>query len=258
MRRFLAHSISVARSAAGRKRYGRGSEFAMCRSISAFDGSTPSGPRPKEWSCCRALAWKVRARTPSIPSRPSLARISPAALSVNVTARISGAANVPVATCHAMRRVIVVVLPDPAPARITTGPRTASTARRCSAFSPSNTASPSTRPTLVSVRDDAARIHARNAPERASDVCLCDLGRRLGTQRRRAAKHEPAQARDHLERLAVPYQAFQVDELGLELRRVGAGALHAQDLRVHGRSDGLLGPPQLLVQLLARPRADEL
>ena len=37
IRRFLAHSISVARSPAGRKRYARGSPFAICRSSSAFD-----------------------------------------------------------------------------------------------------------------------------------------------------------------------------------------------------------------------------
>jgi hypothetical protein len=34
-------------SAAGRNRYGFGNELAICRSISAFDGSTPAGPRPK-------------------------------------------------------------------------------------------------------------------------------------------------------------------------------------------------------------------
>jgi len=34
------------------------------------------------------------------------------------------------------------VLPEPAPARMQTGPRTASAARRCSAFSPSSTIGP--------------------------------------------------------------------------------------------------------------------
>jgi hypothetical protein len=53
-------------------------------------------------------------------------------LSVKVTARIWSAANTPDATWFAMRRVIVVVFPEPAPARMHTGPRTASTARRCS------------------------------------------------------------------------------------------------------------------------------
>jgi len=76
----------------------------------------------------------VLARTPVTPSVSSRARISPAALSVNVTARTCEAENAPVATWLAIRRVMVVVFPDPAPARMQTGPRTASTARLCSAF----------------------------------------------------------------------------------------------------------------------------
>src|SRR4051812_28238781 len=51
---------------------------------------------------------------------------------------ICAGAKAPVATCCAMRRVIVVVLPEPAPARMQTGPRTASAARRCSGFRPSS------------------------------------------------------------------------------------------------------------------------
>ena len=78
---------------------------------------------------------RANACTPGAPSASSRARNSPAALSVNVTARISSARNAPVATWFAIRCVIVVVLPDPAPARMQTGPRTASTARRCSEFS---------------------------------------------------------------------------------------------------------------------------
>jgi hypothetical protein len=61
---------------------------------------------------------------------------------VNVTARIASAANVPVATWFATRRVIVVVLPEPAPARMQTGPRTVSTARCCSGLSPSKITRP--------------------------------------------------------------------------------------------------------------------
>ena len=63
----------------------------------------------------------------------------PAALSVKVTARISDGSKAPVSTWFAIRRVIVVVLPEPAPARMQTGPRTASTAARCCGFSPSKT-----------------------------------------------------------------------------------------------------------------------
>ena len=59
-------------------------------------------------------------------------------LSVNVTAISCAGANAPTATCCAMRRVIVVVFPEPAPARMHTGPRTASAARRCSGLRPSS------------------------------------------------------------------------------------------------------------------------
>ena len=86
---------------------------------------------------------------PVTPSATSRARISPAALSVNVTARISSARNAPVATWFAIRRVIVVVLPDPAPARMQTVPRTASTARRCSGFRSAKMGSLVTPPRLV-------------------------------------------------------------------------------------------------------------
>jgi len=67
-------------------------------------------------------------------------------LSVNVTARIWPAPKAPTATWFAIRRVIVVVFPEPAPARMQTGPRTVSTARRCSGFSPSKIAAASTGP----------------------------------------------------------------------------------------------------------------
>jgi hypothetical protein len=109
----------------------------MRRNARAFDGRIRPGGVPSRWSCASAAEWKVRAVTRATPSASSRARISVAALSVNVTARISSALKVPVATWFAMRRVIVVVFPEPAPARMQTGPRTASTARRCSGLSPS-------------------------------------------------------------------------------------------------------------------------
>ena len=116
--------------------YGAGSEFAICRSISAFDGRIcPTASGRKYRSCDSAAEWNVLARTPVTPRSSRRPRISPAALSVNVTARICEAWNAPDATWFAIRRVIVVVLPDPAPARMQTGPRTASTARCCSALS---------------------------------------------------------------------------------------------------------------------------
>ena len=81
-------------------------------------------------SCESAAEWNVRASTPSTPSAASRVRSSPAALSVNVTARICDGSNVPLRTWQAIRWVIVVVLPVPAPARIATGPRSAVAASR--------------------------------------------------------------------------------------------------------------------------------
>jgi hypothetical protein len=108
------------------------------RRSSAFVERILPGVSPRALASCDSAAeWKVRASTPGTPSRSSRLRISAAALSVNVTASSSSERNVPEATCQAMRRVIVVVLPEPAPARMQTGPRTASAARRCSGLSPS-------------------------------------------------------------------------------------------------------------------------
>ena len=119
------------------------------------------GVEAKKRSCPSAAEWNVLARRPSTPRAPSRARISPAALSVNVTARISPAENAPVATWLAIRRVIVVVLPDPAPARMHTGPRTASTARRCSAFNPAKITS-DTGPTYCRARTTSVADLLRN------------------------------------------------------------------------------------------------
>jgi hypothetical protein len=91
-----------------------------------------------------AAEWKVDARTPETPSAARRARSSPAALSVNVTATSWSGAKAPLATCQAMRRVIVVVFPVPAPARMQTGPVVASTAARCSGFRPAKMRSAST------------------------------------------------------------------------------------------------------------------
>ena len=98
--------------------------------------------RPRSWAS--AAAWKVRATTPCAPSAARRCFSSPAAFSVKVTARISCGRNASVATCIAMRRVTVVVLPEPEPARMQTGPRTASAARRCSGFKPLRMVSAST------------------------------------------------------------------------------------------------------------------
>ena len=63
-------------------------------------------------------------------------RISSAALFVNVTASTPSAGASPVATMCAMRWAMTRVLPDPAPARISTAPSACSTASRCSGLSP--------------------------------------------------------------------------------------------------------------------------
>ena len=123
----------------------------MGRRTGAFVGRSSPSSSPRKWrSWASAAEWNVRAGTPCAPSRASRSRISVAALSVKVTARISPGANVPVATWLAIRRVIVVVLPEPAPARMHTGPRTASTARRCSGLRPATMSSLATPARLAS------------------------------------------------------------------------------------------------------------
>jgi hypothetical protein len=77
---------------------GGGSPFAIRRNASAFDGRMRLGAQPSQCSCASAAEWNVRAVTPAAPSASSRTRISVAALSVNVTARISRAANVSVRT----------------------------------------------------------------------------------------------------------------------------------------------------------------
>ena len=87
------------------------------------------------------MEWKVPSHgMPSAAAPASMATrsfISRAALLVKVTARMSHARARPVASVWAMRVVSTRVLPVPAPASTSTGPSIASTAARCSAFSPS-------------------------------------------------------------------------------------------------------------------------
>ena len=65
-------------------------------------------------------------------SRSTRSAISLEALLVKVTARIASGATFFSWMSQAMRCVITRVLPDPAPARISSGPSVASTAARCS------------------------------------------------------------------------------------------------------------------------------
>ena len=86
------------------------------------------------------MEWKVPSHCmPStVPpiSAPMRSFISRAALLVKVTARIWLGQARRVARIWARRVVSTRVLPVPAPASTSTGPSSASTASRCSAFSP--------------------------------------------------------------------------------------------------------------------------
>ena len=128
---------------------------------------------------------------------------------MNVTARICDGANAPVATWLAIRRVIVVVFPDPAPARMQTGPRTASTARRCSAFRPPIVGS------LVTDRPEAVQPSVTVVTRLSRSVlrdCRLDALAALLDHRR--------QPGDELERLALGDEPLELAELLLEPRGV--------------------------------------
>src|SRR6478609_4931540 len=82
-------------------------------------------------------AWNVitHAARAGGPTRSvTRSRISPAALFVNVIARISGGFAPAAASRCAMRRVSTRVLPEPAPATTSSGPSVVSTASRCAGF----------------------------------------------------------------------------------------------------------------------------
>jgi len=82
-----------------------------------------------EW---KVITHIVRAMSPTTVS--SRSRISPAALFVNVIARISCGFTPTAATRWAMRYVRTRVFPEPAPATTSTGPSVASTASRWAGF----------------------------------------------------------------------------------------------------------------------------
>src|SRR4051794_9903129 len=79
-------------------------------------------------------AWNVithAARAGGPTRSASRSRISPAALFVNVIARISGGLTPTAFSKWAMRRVSTRVFPEPAPAITSTGPSVDNTASRC-------------------------------------------------------------------------------------------------------------------------------
>ena len=163
MRRFFAHSISVARSPAGRNLNGAGQRVA--RSGGARAPSTAGSARPSsgaKWRSCRSAAeWNVEARTPRHAERreprSQLAR------------RLVGERD-----RHDLRRRERAgrdLLGDPPgdrrrlararAARMQTGPRTASAARRCSGFRPSRR---STEPPYPRVRRSGCDVSATCLP----------------------------------------------------------------------------------------------
>ena len=100
---------------------------------------------PTSSACRRSIFTEIEWKVPiqgipstvapsSIPTRSFIAR---AALLVKVTARISFGRARPVVSRCAMRAVSALVLPVPAPASISTGPSSASTAARCAGLRPS-------------------------------------------------------------------------------------------------------------------------
>src|SRR3954449_8832768 len=117
-----------------------------------------------EWNVMTHMARVARPTSSSTRSR-----ISPAALLVNVIARISSARAWPVRSRYAMRWVSTRVLPEPAPARMSSGPAPWVTASRCGGLSPSRRASAAAcgivRLTIVRLTDDirerAAWVAAR-------------------------------------------------------------------------------------------------
>src|SRR5215469_2853228 len=80
--------------------------------------------------------------------------------------------------------------------------------------------------------------------------------RRSGCELRLA--HHRAELRDDLERVGRAGEQLELAELRVEPRGFDRGALEPEDLRVPGRAHGLVVGPELLVQGLTGPRADEL
>src|SRR3954447_22906694 len=119
-----------------------------------------------------------------------------------------------------------------------TGPRTVSTARRCSGFSPSRIASTSTRPTLPTAPDGGQGETVsvvRQFLHRLRDAPL--------------VRHGRVQAADELVRLALLDEPLELGEALLEPRAVERRAARAANLRMLRRADLLALAEELLVQL---------
>ena len=102
------------------------------------------------------IAWKVPLHMPfgSSPSRRAIrSLISPAALLVNVTARIRDGSTPWCSIRRAMRVVSTRVLPEPAPARTSIGPSKCRTASRWAGFRPARGSARSATATLFDSDD---------------------------------------------------------------------------------------------------------
>src|SRR5947208_2447156 len=98
-----------------------------------------------------------------------------------------------------MRRVIVVVLPVPAPARMQTGPRTASAARRCSGFRPA--------------RESTRRAYSRARRTPVSVLCRMRDGRLHRGLAADGRADRLRQPRDEPERVAVLDELVELEQL---------------------------------------------
>src|SRR5437868_9160765 len=130
-----------------------------------------------------------------------------------------------------------------------TGPRTASTAQRCSAFTPATIASTSMRPPYGRGETEPCRVC-----DELVDGVFEDGRVDLDTPRRADHRREP---RDHVERVAALDHPLELSELVLEPLGVDRVPRGAEDLRMRRRPDVLALVPQLLVQLLVGTHAHE-
>src|SRR5215204_7453592 len=96
-----------------------------------------------------------------------------------------------------------------------------------------------------------------DAPLRGPGFCLirgCELRLRVQPPRR---AHDRSEAADELERLAAFDQPLQLAQLRFQPLRIDRWPTELKDRRMRRREDIVAVRPKLLVQLLARPCADD-
>ena len=165
----------------------------------ALEPSTSGAGAPacrdgQKWrSCARAMAWNVRVMTPGWPSAATRAPISRAALSVKVTSSILDGSTVPDAMACAARRLMTRVLPEPAPARMTSGPLTSRTASAWAVVRSAKMRGSSATSVTWGMSPSSGRAAVGQAPyplrgpsdDGASGICEGCLGLLRRTQRQR-------------------------------------------------------------------------